>query len=52
MEFVKQAICDKDSSHKYICLCSIESLKIGGGKDEHWRFQKARLDIACNTETI
>lgn len=44
MTFLKQVICDKDSSHKYICLCSIESMKIGERKISSDWFQKAKLE--------
>lgn len=45
MEFMKQAVCDKDSTHKYICLCSIESMKLGERMISSDWFQKARLEI-------
>lgn len=42
---MKQVVCDKDPTHKYIYLCSIESMKIGERKVSSNWFQKARLKI-------
>lgn len=41
----KQVVCDRDSSHKDICLCSIESMKIRERKISSDWLQKARLEI-------
>lgn len=37
---MKQVVCDKDSTYKYICLCPIESVKIGKTKISSDWFQK------------
>lgn len=42
---MKQVVCDKDFTRKYVYLCSIESMKVEERKTSSDWFRKARLEI-------